>query len=166
VSTVAVYSYTHSVTYVADNILKSLKDIILFSGLDPDKLAGDSAVLHRGISMWIESQHLESVSLEIFNPTTDSLIIRWDIRMSYSWDVSAGTFWTDTDQLRYAIKKHGLLPSQARYRVFATTKPGRPNVTGWSPCVARSTDGMIRQSLGGTIEHNGLSASASFWRQS
>ena len=26
-STVATYSYTHSVTYVADNILKSLKDI-------------------------------------------------------------------------------------------------------------------------------------------
>lgn len=35
---VAVYSYTHSVTYVADNILKSLKDIIRLSGLDPAKL--------------------------------------------------------------------------------------------------------------------------------
>lgn len=35
-STVATYSYTHSVTYVTDNILKSLKDIILLSGLDPE----------------------------------------------------------------------------------------------------------------------------------
>lgn len=37
-STVATYSYTHSVTYVTDNILKSLKDIILLSGLDPEHL--------------------------------------------------------------------------------------------------------------------------------
>ena len=41
-STVATYSYTHSVTYVTDNILKSLKDIILLSGLDPStsRIAG------------------------------------------------------------------------------------------------------------------------------
>ncbi len=32
---VNVYSHTHSVTYVAENILKSLKDIIRLSGLDP-----------------------------------------------------------------------------------------------------------------------------------
>ena len=38
-STVATYSYTHSVTYVTDNILKSLKDIILLSGLDPEHLS-------------------------------------------------------------------------------------------------------------------------------
>lgn len=38
-STVATYSYTHSVTYVTDNILKSLKDIILLSGLDPEHFA-------------------------------------------------------------------------------------------------------------------------------
>jgi hypothetical protein len=37
-TTVAVYSYTHSVTYVADNILKSFKDIIRLSGLDPSNL--------------------------------------------------------------------------------------------------------------------------------
>lgn len=38
-STVATCSYTHSVTYVTDNILKSLKDIILLSGLDPEHFA-------------------------------------------------------------------------------------------------------------------------------
>ena len=37
---VAVNTYTHSVTYVADNILKSLKDIIRLSGLDPSVRGG------------------------------------------------------------------------------------------------------------------------------
>ncbi|HEX04708.1 MAG TPA: HORMA domain containing protein, partial [Bacteroidetes bacterium] len=84
-SAVAVYSYTQSVTYVADNMLKSLKDIIRLSGMDPSKLVGDWGVLLRGISRWIESQHLEVVTLEIFDPHTDELIRRWDIDVVYNW---------------------------------------------------------------------------------
>jgi hypothetical protein len=38
-TSVAVNTYTHSVVYVADNILKSMKDIIRLSGLDPTNLA-------------------------------------------------------------------------------------------------------------------------------
>ena len=40
-TSVAVNTYTHSVTYVADNILKSFKDIVRLSGLDPGKLVAD-----------------------------------------------------------------------------------------------------------------------------
>src|SRR3990172_8781603 len=36
---VSVRSYTHATTHVADNILRSLKNILVYSGLDPDKLA-------------------------------------------------------------------------------------------------------------------------------
>ena len=164
-SAVAVYSYTQSVVYVADNVLKSLKDIIRLSGLDPSKLVGDWAVLLRGISAWIESRHLETVTLEIFDPRTDKLITRWDVTVVYTWDISAGTFWTDTEQLKFAIRKAGLMPAQADYRVVVSNKDGRPNVEGWSSCSLRSTDGMVRQSLGTTVEHNGLSANTAYWRK-
>ena len=164
-STVAVHSYTQSVVYVADNILKSLKDIIRLSGLDPNKLVGEWAVLLRGISKWIDSKHLETVTLEIYDPMTDKLITRWDVAVVYTWDVSAGTFWTDTEQLRFAIKKIGLVASQADYRVVVSNRDGRPHVDGWSTCSFRSTDGMIRQSLGTTVEHNGLSANTSYLRR-
>ena len=164
-SAVAVYSYTQSVVYVADNILKSLKDIIRLSGLDPAKLVGEWEVLLRGISTWIESRHLETVKLEIYDPKTDALITRWDVGISYTWDMSAGTFWTDTEQLKYAIRKAGLMPSEASYRVVATNSKGRPDVTGWNSCSLRATDGMVQQSLGTTIEHNGLGANTTYWRQ-
>lgn len=164
-SAVAVFSYTQSVIYVADNILKSLKDIIRLSGLDPAKLVDDWTVLLRGIGAWIESRHLESVSLEIFDPRTDRLVIRWDIEVVYAWDVSAGTFWTDTEQLKWAIRKAGLVPAQAGYRVSVRNKPGQPEVSGWSSCTLRSTDGMVRQSLGTTVEHSGLSANTTYWRR-
>ncbi|MCY1360417.1 Bacterial HORMA domain 2 [compost metagenome] len=164
-TTVAVYSYTQSVTYVADNILKSLKNILSLSGLDPTKLVGDWDVLHRGIKSWIESKHLELVILEIYHPRTDTLITRWDVSVSYSWDSSAGNFWTDTEQLKYAIRKAGLMPSEASYRVAVTTANGRPDVSGWSSCSLRSTEGLVRQSLGTTIEHNGLGANTTYWRK-
>jgi hypothetical protein len=164
-SAVAVFSYTHSVVYVTDNILKSLKDIILLSGLDPQQLTDDWKVLHAGIKTWIESRHLETVTLEIYNPSTDALVVRWDIAVVYTWSLDAGTFWTDTEQLRYAIKKAGIAPSQARYSVKVHNKPGRPDVNGWTTTTYRSTDGMVRQSLGTTIEHNGLGANASYWRK-
>lgn len=164
-SAVAVYSFTHSVTYVADNMLKSLKDIIRLSGLDPTKFVQDWPSNHRAVRTWLESQHLECVTLEIYHPRTNELIRRWDIDVVYSWSSGDGSFWTDTDQLRYAIEKKGILPSEAKYNLLLKNKPGRPNVEGWGEGSYRSTEGMVRQSLGSTIEHNGLGAQASYWRQ-
>lgn len=162
---VAVYSYTHSVTYVADNILKSLKDIIRLSGLDPNNLVGSWDSKLRALTTWINSGHLKTVMLEVFNPKTDALITRWDIEIVYGWTSGDGSFWTDTEQLKYAIKKAGIAPSAASYRIVLDNKSGRPDVEGWSSTTLRSTDGMVRQSLGSTIEHSGLGGSAAYWRK-
>jgi len=79
-STVATYSYTHSVTYVTDNILKSLKDIILLSGLDPEHFADRWESNTRAIKTWLGTGDLRKVILEIYNPATDKLVTRWDMR--------------------------------------------------------------------------------------
>ncbi len=163
-TSVIIYSRTQSVTYVADNILKSLKDIIRESGMDPSKFVNDTEVYMRGIKTWLASEHLECITLEIYNPSTDELIRRWDIEVRYDWSSGDATFWTDTEQLKWAIKKAGIAPSSAEYDLILHNKTGRPDVSGWSSCSYRSTDGMVRQSLGSTIEHNGLGASASYWR--
>jgi hypothetical protein len=163
-TSVGVHSYTHSVTYVADNILKSFKDIIRLSGLDPTKLVEDWAVLMRGLTMWLNSGHLRAVTLEVYDPGTDALIGRWDVDIVYG-AAGDGSFWTDTDQIRYAILKHGLWPCQAGYRIIVDTAHGRPDVLGWSNTTFRSTEGFVRQSLGSTIEHNGLGANAAYWRK-
>ena len=164
-TTVTVNTYTHSVVYVADNILKSLKDIVREVGLDPANLMNDWEVNKRGLQAWLTSQDLRQVSLEIYDPVTDALITRWDLDIAYGWSADDGSFWTDTDQLKYAIRKAGVAPSTARYRLLTDTKPDRPDVIGWSRTSYRSTAGMVRQSLGSTIEHSGLGASAAYWRK-
>jgi hypothetical protein len=161
---VAVRSYTHAVTYVADNILKSLKDILLFSGLDPNKLANERDVLHRGISTWISSGHLRKIVLEVFDPSTDKLAGRWDIHVSYEWTGGDGQFWTDTDMIRFAMKKAGLLPSKAEYRILVDNADGWAAVAGWSSTTFRSTAGMVEQRIGTTIEASGLTGGISYYR--
>lgn len=164
-SSVATYSYTHSVTYVADNILKSLKDIIRLSGLDPGHFVDDWALHLRAVRAWLESGDLERVVLEIFHPITNALITRWDVDIVYSWSSGDGTFWTDTDQLKYHIRKAGVLPGQAKYDLLLQAKLGRPDVDGWGKGTYRSTDGMVKQSLGSTVEHSGLAGQAGYWRK-
>ncbi len=164
-TSVTVNTYTHSVTYVADNILKSLKDIVRLSGLDPSKLVDGWESNMLALRTWLDSGDLQRVILEIYDPRTDALITRWDIDIVYNWSSGDGSFWTDTEQLKYAIRKSGVAPSAASYRLLMDNKPGRPAVPGWSSTTYRSTSGMVRQSLGSTIEHSGLGGSAAYWRQ-
>lgn len=163
---VAVNTYTHSVTYVTDNILRSLQDIVRLSGLNPAQLSEEWTVLERGISTWINSKHLETVVLEVYNPSTDALIGRWDIDISYEWNGGGnGRFWVDTEQIKFAIRKAGVWPGDSKYAIICRTKSGRANVDGWSTTTFRSTVGMVKQSLGTTIEHSGLGAGASYYRK-
>jgi hypothetical protein len=163
--TVAVRSYTHSVTYVTDNILKSFKDIIRRSGLDPDKFTNQWGVLHRGIRTWIESEHLERVVLEVYDPRTDSLLGRWDVEISYGWTSAEGEFWVDSDAIRFAILKAGVHPALADYGVKVTRKPGFPAVDGWTSATFRSTAGFVEQRIGTTVEGSGLSGGFSYYRR-
>ena len=163
---VSVRSYTHSVTYVTDKVLNSFKDIIRLSGLDPDNFASQRAVLHDGIKTWIESGHLDRIILEVYHPSTDALIGRWDVEVSYEWSGGDGEFWTDAAAIRFAIQKAGVQPGDAEYGIKVTYRtPGRPNVAGWSGATLRSTTGLVEQRIGTTVEGSGLSGQFSYYRK-
>ncbi|HEX8674874.1 MAG TPA: hypothetical protein VF710_23445 [Longimicrobium sp.] len=158
-------SYTHAVTYVTDNLLRSLKDVIRLSGLDPSAFTDNWATLHNGIQTWIESGHLNSITLEVYNPADESLVGRWDITVSYSYTGGDGSFWTDTDDIRYAIRKAGIYAGSCRYQVLVDNKPGAAAVAGWGAGTFRSTAGMVKQSIGTTVEASGLSGGFSYYRR-
>lgn len=162
---VAVNTYTHSVTYVTNNLLYCLQEIIKKSGLDPSRISDDWTVLESGLSTWLGTRDLEAVSLEVFDPQTDDLVGRWDFSIAYGWTEGSGAFWIDTDQIRYAIQKQGLWPSSCAYRVVVDAKAGRPEVPGWSNTTYRSTAGFVRQSIGTTLDASGLGAAATYYRK-
>jgi hypothetical protein len=162
---VIVNTYTHSATYIADKMLLSLKEIIRESGLSPEKLASEWSILQRGISAWLASRHLESVHLEVFDPSTDRFVGRWDFDLYYG-TAGDGAMWVNTEDIKYHIRKAGTWPSLCDYRIVTTTAKGRPDVSGWSGTTLRATDGYVRQSIGTTIDANGhISAGTAYWRK-
>ena len=163
-SLVIVNTRSHSITYVTDKLLTSLKNIIRLSGLNPEKLSSDWQVLERGIRRWLESEHLQELHLEVYHPKTDKLVGRWDFEVFYG-STGDGAFWIDTDAIKYHICKAGLWPSSCEYRIVVTNKPGRPDVEGWSTTTLRSTDGFIKQSIGTIIDGGGLRTGGSYWRK-
>ena len=160
---VTVVTYTHSVTYVSDNILRGFKDIVSLIGLDPKGLVANWKVLMRGLETWLDTGHLNKVVLEIFNPSTGNLVGRWDIDIVYGWS-GDGEFWVDPDQVRYHIQKVKLAPSNVTYRVVVENRENHPSVKGWDSTSFLITDGFVQQSLGLTVNHSGLGGSFCHWR--
>lgn len=158
--------YTHSVTYVTGKMLYSLKRIIIYSGLNPNKLTNQWEALERGIKTWLQSRHLTSMTLEIYRPATGALVGRWDFEIDYSYDADDdGSMWVDIDSIKAAVAKAGLHPSTCTYDVIVSTKPGRPAVAGWTTTSFRSTDGLSRFSIGTTIGANPLGSGVAYWRR-
>ena len=163
---VFVRTYAHSVTFVTDKMLTSLKRIVVWSRLDPRRLTDDWNLLDRGIGTWLRTQHLKQVTLEVRHGSTQRLVGRWDFDISYGLGMDGeGEMWTDPDAIRYAIEKCGLNPAECDYRIVAVTKPGRPEVDGWGPATLLSTDGLVRHSVGTTIGADPLSARSAYWRR-
>ncbi len=69
------------------------------------------------------------------------------------------------DEVFARLKKSGVHPSMLRYRLIVTRTAGYADVAGWVSASFRSTVGMVRQSLGTTVEHSGLGASTSYYRR-
>jgi hypothetical protein len=103
------------------------------------------------------------VILEVYHPTTDALIGRWDFELVYGASGDSD-MWVNTDDIKYHILKAGQWPFTCDYRIVLTTTPGRPNVEGWNATTLRSTDGFVRQSLGTTIDGNGVKSGTAYWR--
>lgn len=164
-SVVSVSTFTYTAGYLTGNLISSVTDIIKAIGLNPGDLPHDT--LDRGLKVWIESEHLQKLTLEIYSRSTDLLVGRFDFDLDYTYSSGdTGSFWLDTEQVKFAIRKQGLIPSGCAYRVVTTTKPGRPNVAGWSSTTLRSTDGMTRNAVGTAIGAGSAAAGLAYYSRS
>lgn len=164
-SVVSVNTYTYTAGYLTANLIRSVTDIIKAVGLDPGDLPSDT--LDRGLKRWIETEHLQKLVLEIYSRSSDRLVGRFDFDLDYTYSSDDdGSFWLDIDQVKFAIRKHGLVPSNCSYAVIASTRAGRPDVPGWSPTTYRSTDGMTRYAVGTAIGAGSAAAGLAYYSRS
>lgn len=164
-SVVSVNTFTYTAGYLTANLIRSVADILKDVGLDPGELWSDT--LDRGLKVWIESEDLQALVLEIYNKATGRLVGRFDFDLDYTYSTGdTGSFWLDRDQVRFAIRKAGILPSGCSYDVIAKTKPGRPDVPGWMSTAFRSTDGMTRHAVGAAIGAGSAAAGLAYYSRS
>ena len=152
----------YSVTYVTEKVLLSIKEIIVKSGLSAAKMTRGWTSLEQGVSRWIASGHLRQVYLEIFHPTTQKLVCRWDLDIIYGYG-GDGEFWADTDAIKYHIAKAAAVPATCDYRISVDTAPGAPTLAGWTNCTLYSTKGFSRYSVGTTIGSGSIGAGLAYW---
>jgi len=156
-------TYTHVVSYLTDKLILSLGNIIRDSGLDMQRFADQREAYERGIKAWLASGHLEKVILEVHDPATSALVKRWDFELYVDGDGELG-FWFDPDDIKYHLLKSGKVPSKCGYAVIVDTKPGRPDVEGWSRCTLRDTGHLRQFCLGTTISASTTGTRTSYWR--
>jgi len=147
--------------------MRSFKDIIVLTGLNPQGITDQWRTLERGLTTWMNSRHLEKVYLEVWDPSTNRLAIRWDILIGYEPGADGDdTMWEDPDAIRSAIVKGGHVPAKCNYRIVAVVKDGYPDVPGWKSTSTRSTAGLVRQFVGTAVSTPGIRASGGYWRKS
>jgi HORMA domain-containing protein len=162
---VSVNTYTYSVIYVTEEMMRSLKDIIQLSGLSLTNILNRWESVENAIHTWLSSKTLEKVTLEVYSATTNKLVVRWDFDIEYSYSSGDdGSLWADADAIRHAIQKAGAFASTCRYE-FKLFAPRGSSVAGWGPGSYRSTDGFSRYCVGTTIGANSLASTTSFWRK-
>lgn len=164
-SHVSVNTHSYSITHVTGELLRSLKVIILLSGLSLDKLITSWESVERAASTWLRSKTLKQVTLEVFDSRTNELVTRWDFDIDYTYSLGDdGALWADHQAIKHAILKQGAVPSTCKYE-FKMRAPGGENVPGWGACGYRSTANFTQHSVGTTIGAYGLGSSASYWRK-
>lgn len=167
-TSVAVNVTTHTSTYVATSMLRSLRRIIRDCGLSTEKMAEQWEVLEAGVATWLDSGHLEALILEVYDSSDrrDDRRGRFDFNIDYRYYTDGdGALWLDPDTVRRTIIKNGSYPSSCEYRFVASTSAGRPNVPGWESTTLRSTDGFGRHTVGTAIGGGSIGASLAYYRR-
>lgn len=158
------YALTHSIRFMADNLLNLLRDLIRENGLSPDKLAGDRDDLVRAITAWLTSGHLEKVVIEFYRPGAQVADARWDFPVAYTGSGVEDDMWRDKNYLRQLIAKAKRPASDCSYRVVLFHSPGARHVDGFSSCTMRGTGTLVARQAGTTIATGHLTAGAIYWR--
>ena len=158
------YARTHSITFLTDHLLNTLREIVRENGLSPERLMQDRETLARGIRTWLHSGHLTNVIVEFFRPGVSLANARWEFPVGYDGSGVGDDMWRDKNYLRQLIAKAKRPSTDSHYRVVLCTSPGAPVVDGFSDCTLLSTGQLSARSAGTVIATVHLTADVTYWK--
>jgi hypothetical protein len=166
VSAVSVHAYARSYTstYVSDKLRNFLKLLVRHYGLDPQGvLDAWSGWVDLAARTWLESGHLESITIEFYWPGSDFAVARWDFPIRYDGN-GADEMWVDPQFFKDSLAKATAPPFGCSYRIVLMTNPERPNVPGVASTTLRSINGLVAREVGTVVATPDIMASARYYR--
>lgn len=158
------FTQAHSIVFMSDNLLNSLRDLIRENGLSPDKLMQDRATIDSGIRTWLQSGHLKNVVVEFFKPGASVASARWEFPIGYVGSGVEDDMWLDKNYLRQLVGKSARPTGDCSYRVILCTRSGAPHVDGFSDCTFLPTGNLSARNSGTVIATGHMTASVTYWR--
>jgi len=158
------YVRTHSVRFLSDNLLNTLRDVIRENGLNPEALMQERDTIALGMRSWLESGHLQKVVIEFYRPGATVADAVWEFPITYDGSGVDDDMWLDKTYLRQLIAKAKRPASDCRYRVLLTVGRGAPHVSGFSDCARLSTGSLTPRPAGSLIATGHLMAGVTYWR--
>lgn len=158
------FTRTYTSTFVADNMRNVLRNIINYYNLDPENLLNDWELTSNAIRTWLQSGDLKKIIIEFFRTGQSTVEARWDFPISYDGSGVDDDMWVDKSHLERTLNKSAKPSSGCLYEVIFITRPGRPDVPGFSPCKLRSTEMLVSRNSGTVIATGDIMASGTYWR--
>lgn len=159
-----VFSQTHSVVFLSDNMRNTLREVIRENGISPNKLMQDWNTIEHGIRTWLRSGHLSNIVVEFFKPGASEASARWEFPIGYSGSGVDDDMWLDKNYLRQLIAKAKRPTSDCTYRILLCTDREAPHVEGFTSCSFLSTAQMSARQAGTVIATGHITASTTYWR--
>jgi len=158
------YTQVHSIVFLTDNLLNTLREVIRENGISPHKLMQDWETIEHGMGTWLQSGHLTKVVVEFFMPNSDAAAAVWELPIGYDGSGVEDDMWLDKAYLRQLIAKSRRPPSDCDYRILLCTKSGAPDVKGFSSTSFRATSHLTARQAGTVIATGHMTAGVTYWK--
>lgn len=159
-----VFSQTHSIIFMSDNMRNTLREVIREYGISPERLMQDWSTIECGIQTWLQSGHLNNIVVEFFKPGASQSSARWEFPIGYTGSGVDDDMWLDKNYLRQLIAKSKRPTSDCTYRIILCTDDGAPAVSGFTSCSFLSTGQLSARQAGTVVATGHMTAGVTYWR--
>jgi len=150
---------------VANELVRILQDLVHQRGLPLDYMHRCHEILVSGFRTWLTSRWLKGAILEVWEPTSNQLVERYDLELDYQPPRSGGAerFETRIKEVAAALSRLPQKHPNREYRVIADLNPGAPMLPGWEETNLRDTSHLQRQEGGNVIDTARIGVAFHFW---
>jgi hypothetical protein len=136
------------INYMVNILLQMMYRIEYGRGLSKaGYMARTHEIIERGLRTWLTEQKLQTVFIEIYDPTADKSYERGEVTITYTADPTEKVVKPPVEKLEKLFKKLKKLPPGAQFRIVVNNAPGYSEVPGWYSTTLKDFMGGVAEEI-------------------